>query len=337
MVKGKMHKYIINMLECPICHQELDWEIKEENQERIIEAKATCPRCGIFFPVIDEIGYFLTDEIQRKDLWEESGNHLDNQIKKYPELEDKLMNSPLESISPADQFIRAMVLEERKEFKNAKHVFSVAWEGLYTPEYSECWDNQIKYVIDAVKDMTSPIVDLASGRGYLVERLAKSTENQIIATDFSPRVLKRNKAMWKETDFYDQISLLAFDARMTPFKSGSVNIMTANLGLPNIVYANDVTKELRRIVSGELMSIMYFYPVDDFENIEALKKAKLEEFSLRSSTIDIFNNQNWKTEIKNEYKGLAKPTPDGKIMNGVKIDGFPIADTVLEWCTLVAK
>ena len=65
-----------------------------------------------------------------------------------------------------------MVEEERGDFAAAARAEALATDGLYTVEYRTCSDAQRAYVVEKVSAYEGPVVDLASGRGYLVERLA---------------------------------------------------------------------------------------------------------------------------------------------------------------------
>ncbi len=66
-----MHTYLIEMLECPICHGRLNWDIAEQNEGRIEAAEASCIDCAATYPIRDGIGLFLTPELPRNDLWEQ--------------------------------------------------------------------------------------------------------------------------------------------------------------------------------------------------------------------------------------------------------------------------
>ena len=46
-----MHKFIKDMLECPSCHGELNWDIKDETNERIVNATIICDKCGADYEV----------------------------------------------------------------------------------------------------------------------------------------------------------------------------------------------------------------------------------------------------------------------------------------------
>ena len=68
----------------------------------------------------------------------------------------------------------------------------------------------------------------------MVEKLVRELKRPVVATDFSPRVLRSDRERLKSFGLYEHVSLLAFDARRTPFKDGAVETLTTNLGLPNI-------------------------------------------------------------------------------------------------------
>ena len=101
-------------------------------------------------------------------------------------------------------------------------------------------------------------VDVASGRGSLAERMARKLDRPMIATDFSARVLRRDQDLFRFLGLLDRVSLLAFDARQTPLKDGLVKTITSNLGLSNIENPGRFLQELRRVIDGELVSIVAF-------------------------------------------------------------------------------
>lgn len=51
-----MHKYLIEMLECPARHGRLDWDIREQNENRIETAEARCNTCAATYPVREGSG-----------------------------------------------------------------------------------------------------------------------------------------------------------------------------------------------------------------------------------------------------------------------------------------
>ena len=322
-----MHTYLIEMLECPDCHDKLEWRIIEQNQDRIETAEAHCTACTATYPVRDGIGLFLTPELPRNDLWEQVDSGLIQHLREHPELERQMMDGPLDTLGPADQFFRALVLEERGNFAEAQIAEDMAKKSMYAPEHTNCWDSQINYIVGRLSPTGGPIVDLASGRGYLVEPLVRRLKRPVIATDFSPAVLRRNRRWLESLGLYDRVTLLAFDARRTPFKNGLVETLTTNLGLPNIEEPGTLLRELRRIVGGEFLAISHFFPEEDEANAKVIKEAKLETLLYRRPALAQYAEAGWKVQVKNTCVAEAHPTPAAVVLEGARIDGLPVSET----------
>jgi uncharacterized protein YbaR (Trm112 family)/SAM-dependent methyltransferase len=329
-----MHPYLIEMLECPACHGKLDWSIVERTESRITAAEAACQACAAVYPVRDGIGLFLTPDLPRHDLWEQVDSGLIQYLHQHLELERQLLDVPLETLTPADQFFRAMVLEAKGNYGEARIVEETAKQGLYTPEYIHCWNGQLDYVIEQLSTTAEPIVDLASGRCYLVEKLVRRLKRFVVAADFSPAVLRRDRRWLESFGLYDHVSLLAFDARRTPFKDCAVETLTTNLGLPNIEEPDRLLRELRRIVRGVFLAISHFYPEEDAINSQAIREAGLTALLYRRSALQQYAGAGWKAEVKNACVGKARPAPPSVVLDGARVDALPAADTVLTWCVL---
>lgn len=332
-----MNKLLVEMLECPICHYQLNWQIAYESKDEIERAEAHCSSCGAVYPVIDGIGIFLTPDLPRNDLWEQVDSQLALHLKSHPELEKKLMDGPVENLSPTDQQFRALVLDERGKFGDGKKIEELAQKNLYTTEYMACWDSQIEYTLDSLRAFDEPIVDLASGRCYLVEKIASQLRRPVVATDFSLNVLRRDRKYFQFLELDHLVSFLAFDARKTPFKKGAIEIMTTNLGLPNIEDPGDLMNELKRIVSGIFMAISHFFPMEDDLNRDVIKEAGIEAFVYKESTLQYFSSNGWNPKIENSCMAKALPNPVSEIFDGARVDGLPAAPTELEWCTIRAE
>ena len=328
-----MDKSLMDMLECPICHNPFDWQIVVANNSQIERAEARCSGCNAIYPVMDGIGVFLTPDLPRDDMWEQVDSHLALLLKENPDLERKLMDASLETLSSTDQLLRKMVLEERGKFDESQRINTL--NRLYAPDYMRCWDNQVEYVLENLGEFRGPVVDLASGRGYLAEKIAGRLRHPVVVTDFSLRVLRRNQSYFRFLGLDNLASFVAFDARKTPFKNGAVEIMTTNVGFPNITDPMNLTDELKRIVNGTLLAISHFYPAEDETNGKAIVEAGLEMFLYKETTLRCFLESGWRAEFENACASNAFPTPASDIFD-IRPDGFPIAPTVLEWCTLRA-
>ena len=332
-----MQDFLIEMLECPSCHGELNWKIIQHQGDRIEEAEVSCKKCGGIYAIKEGIGLFLTPNLPRNDLWEQLDSQLIQCLRENPQIESKLMDVPLNTLNPADQFFRAQVLEERGEFAQAKAIANLAYSKLYAPEYLKCNTAQITYLIAQLSIFDGPIIDLASGRGDLAELLVRKLKQPIVFTDFSPQILRRNRRWLEFFGLYERVSLLAFDARRSPFKDGAIKMMTTNLGLINIKKPENLLSELRRVVSGKFFAIFHFYQEDDEVNAEAMKKIGLSKLLFRNSALESFYSAGWQVKIENMMIGKAYPTPKGEVIEGAGIDAFPVTETRLEWGILVAQ
>jgi len=332
-----MQEFLIEMLECLACHGELNWKIIQHQGDRIEEAEVDCKKCCSTYLVKEGIGLFLTPDLPRNDLWEQLDSQLVQYLRENPHIESKLMDTPLNTLNPADQFFRAQILEERGEFAQAKATVNFAYSKLYAPEYLKCNNAQINYLIAQLSIFKGPIIDLASGRGDLAELLVRKLKQPIVFTDFSPQILRRNRRWLEFFGLYERVSLLAFDARRSPFKDGAIKMMTTNLGLINIEEPENLLIELRRIVSGKFFAISHFYPEDDEVNAEVIKKLGVDQFLFRNSALESFYSAGWQVKMENMMIGKACPTPKSEVIEGAGIDAFPITETKLEWGVLAAQ
>lgn len=332
-----MHSFLIEMLECPVCHHPLDWQIAQQRGGQIEEAEARCLGCSATYPIREGIGIFLTPDLPRNDLWEQVDSQLVGYLKEHPQLERRLMDVPLEDLSPTDLHFRALVLEERGSFSEARKAEQPANESLYTPAFLACWNSQMEYTLDSVSAMDGPVVDLASGRCYLVEQIVGRLRQPVVASDFSPSVLRRDRKLFQYLGFEDLVSLLAFDARRTPFKNSSIEIMTTNLGLPNIEEPGRLLHELHRVVGGTLLAISHFFPMLDDQNSAVIKEAGLETLLHREPALKQFDAAGWDFLMENVCLAKALPTPPSELLEGARADGLPVAPTELEWCTIRAN
>ena len=330
-----MQKYLLPILECPKCHGKLQWDITDQSEDRIEAAEACCEDCSSKYPVRDGIGVFLTTDLERNDLWEQSDNGLDQLLKQYPEIEKRLMDVPLDTLGPVDQHFRGGVHLSRGEREAAAAAFSIANEGLYSLETRKCTENQIDYLVNEVSQFDSPIVDLSSGVCGLVNKMLKDLPNMIVVTDFSPTVLVKNRKRLMEQGFYNRVSLLAFDARQTPFKNNSISLLTTLAGLNNIQNPGKLLEELYRIVNGKFIAISSFYPEDDKENGTVIEAGGLAETHYRDRLLNNFHNAGWSVEVKNSCSIETIPASPGVVLEGARVDGLPVQSTFMEHCILL--
>lgn len=331
-----MHKSYIDMLICPLCHNQLNWHINDEDNDRIINGYATCSSCQSVYEIRDEIAVFLTNDLSRNDLWEQSESELEKYLNENSEIYDKLMNTPEDKMNGADYWYKATYFELKNDFETSSRMFKNAFKKIYTQDYIDGWESQIDFILNNIES-NKPIIDIASGKGYLVEKLLKETKNYVVATDFSPTILARNKEYYKNKGLYNRLSLIAFDARRTPFKDNSIETLTSNFGLQNIEQSGEVIKEMKRITKGIFMSTMFFIDKEDNVHIDLFNKYGNAAFITRENAVETFKRAGWNIDIANSFLANIKPTPEGEILKGARIDGFPIVDTKVEFCVIKAS
>lgn len=332
-----MHKHYIDKLICPKCHGNLEWNIQEETEERIVNASIVCTECESKYEVRDEIAVFLTSDLSRNDLWETGESGLEKLFRENPDIYEKLFNMPEDKLNGADYWFKASYYEMKGNYDLSTAMFDKAFNKVYTQDYINGWESQQEYVIKNVDETDKTVVDIASGKGYLVEKILKATNNYVIATDFSPTILKRDKEYFKFKGVYDRVSLIAFDARRTPFKDNSIEVMTSNMGIQNIENPGEVIKEMYRINGGTFMSVMQFIDENDKTHMELFEKYASTAYATKRNATEVFEGEGFKVLVENCFMADIKPTPVGEIIEGAGIDGFPVQDTKVEYAVIVAE
>lgn len=327
-----MKELLPDLLECPACRGPLRWEVRERDGDRIEAADARCAGCGAVYPVRDGIGLFLAPDLPRDDPWEQAGGHLSRYLGEHPDVEALLMEPPADELGPADRFFRALVLEDRGRFAEAHAAAASAMRQLYTPESQACRERQLDYVAARLAGRdTGPVVDLASGRCRLVERLARALDRPIVATDFSPRVLRRDRRWLEFLGLYDRVNLLALDARRSPFRTGAVETLTTFAGLENVEQPDAVLRECRRTVSRDAGG---FFAITQVDLGERPDDVRTDGWDLLLGRLA---DAGWRAEVENRCRARAEPTPRGIVLEGAAIDAFPEAATTVESGVLVAR
>lgn len=158
----------------------------------------------------------------------------------------------------------------------------------------------------------------------------------MVVSDFSPRVLRENRRRPIAFGLYDRVSLLAFDARRTPFRDGTVAAMTTYAGLGNIEQPGELLRELRRVVAGRLLAITFFCREEDAIHAEMLRQVGMDRTLFRRLAMQTFAEAGWEVALRYARCASAAPTPQSALIPGATVDGFPVAETELEFCLLEA-
>lgn len=332
-----MHERLLSLLACPSCRGSLRWTVGSHRGEELWEGSARCDACGGSYPLRDGIAALLPSAGSAEDLWAEAGSWIRSLPSEHPEETRQLLDSPIDELGGTDLLVRGMLLEARHEFGEAKPVLGRAIEALYAPEMRSASQRQFHELLARLAAAPSPVVDLASGRGMLLEFLLPRCRHAFVATDVSPAVLARSRRYLETLAPGDRLDLVALDARHLPFPDNSVPTMVTNVGLMNIQEPGSLVPELRRVLAGSLLAVTAFYPEEGGPNGEAIARMGLESMVYRERALRSFEEAGFSVEVANTVRARAVPTPEGKILEGLRPDRLPVVETVLEWCTLVVR
>lgn len=144
---------------------------------------------------------------------------------------------------------------------------------------SETEKTRQKMVLDSFASELSEmdkgyIVDIASGRGMLLTRLARSIKHSVslIATDLSFEVLMYDRLKVKKIDPNVRVDYLACDATAMPLKSEAVDAVVSFYGIANMYGIAEGIKESSRILkpNGRLLNSFVLIREDSkgYKNLE---------------------------------------------------------------------
>lgn len=266
------------------------------------------------------------------DTWATAESALSRHLRENPDVERALLESPLDGLNGADLFLRASVVEERSGFDAASDAYSLADERTYSSQLRHAREEMLQRVVELVRGGDGKVVDVATGRGTLIERLLRESERRLVATDVSPTVLQRVRDRLGG----ERVEYVTGDARELPFADGEVATFVSHLGFANVSDAPRLLRELRR-TGHHLFATHLFYPDDDDENRRVARELGLEELLFRSEAFAAFDAAGWRLGVELERDVPAEPTPPSALIEGVRIDALPAAPTRLVYCVLAAR
>lgn len=320
-----MHKTLVALLICPICHGELKSRIAKRDEAHIIEGEFECKNCKRKYPVVDGIGVFLDGGEEKNDLWKEQEDFAARFRKEHPIQFFLLAKTFLGNIKPEHHFLKGLLLEDEK-------ILDHATKRIYTKDYLTGYEKTRQALFEVEKDNPPIILEIACGRGGFFKKFIRSRQGNgvYVATDFSPTVLRSNLKWLRANELEEKVTLLAFDAKTTPFRDTSVPAMVSNLGLPNIRHDGKAVQEAFRMLGPHgIFIINFMFTTEQTENYAKAKELGLAQFYLRSSVDEIFRNAGFEFSLEELHSGAVRPTPGG-------IDLLPIVPDTYSFCIIRA-
>lgn len=321
-----MHKVLIPLLLCPICHGELRNQIVKEDTTRIVEGEFTCKECKRRYLIIDEIGFFLETKEAINDLWKKQEDFAMKFRKEHPILYFLLTKTFLGNIKPEHFFFKGLLLEDDRILKRAT-------KRIYTRDYLIGYE-KIKQALWEVENEKSPIIlEIACGRGDFFKQFIQLRRGKgiYIAADFSLSVLRSDQRWLRKNNLDKQVTLIAFDAKAMPFRNNSIPAIVSTIGFPNIHNGGKAVYEAFRILTpnGILMT-NFMFTTKQTKNYAKARELGLEQFYVKESTEEILRRAGFEFNLQELYHGSVRPTPGG-------IDSLPVVPDLYSFCFLKAK
>ena len=331
-----MFKFLKEMLVCPECHGELIWEITDENDIHIIEAKIKCHDCNKIYAVKNGVGCFVEYVKSSDDGWQNEENWLNNLLAENPDIREKLMTTDIEEMNAADIMVRAKICRKEGNVAEADRLGKFWFKKAYKNEQIEAIFGQIDYIVNLLKDEKNIILDVASGEGGIVQKFLENTDTRIVSSDISFHVMEKAKESAEEKGYGDRVSYIAFDLNKTPFRDKSINIMTSLFGLQSVVSPVRIFEEIRRICDGKLYSACVFCCDENSKNVKLLEESGEDSMIIKDKYIEEFDKVGFTSIVKNSIITFNEPTPVGEIAKGVIIDGFPVEADDFEYAVVIS-
>lgn len=310
---------------CPACHSPLEPG----------EGVFSCKSCGKRFSGREGVLALLTGK--DRDIWEENDSGLAAYFQEHPEMAAALENLPEQELGGADLPLKAFLSQQRGNEKESLRLWELAFEKNYPKAYRLAFEAQAAFICDSLADASEPIVDLASGRGMLLSHLLKRCKAPLLASDLSPTTLRGLLRRWPEHAAAGKLSTMAFDAKAIPFSDGSLPWLTTCLGLQNIPQPGEAVKELRRVCGGTLFAMCLFFPDDDTENQAAAAQLGLEGAYSKRRLTALLESAGWSVSAHDSPEFSLSPTPESRLIEGMRVDGLPVTKTRARLSTLVCR
>ena len=276
--------------------------------------------------MVDRIGIFLDTKETRDDLWKEQEDFATRFRKEHPIRFFFLTKTFLGNIKPEHHFFKGLLLEDEEMLKKATR-------RIYTKDYLVGYEKTEQALNEVEKDNPLVILEIACGRGSFFKPFLQSRHGKgvYIATDFSPTVLRSNQKWLRKNELEEQVTLMALDAKATPFRDNTIPAAVSNIGFLNIRNnGKAVTEAFRLLAPSGILIANFMFTIEKTENYTKAKEMGLHQFYTRKNVEEVFQKVGFEFHLEELYQGSVRPTPGG-------IDTLPIVQDRYSFCVLIAK
>lgn len=338
---------VLEILRCPNCGGRLRWTVDVREGERVDAADGACDADGRRFEVRDGIAVLLPRG--SRDPWREMVSGLERILRDHPAAEAALVARDPRGLRPADQFLRVQLFEARGRFREAEAEQQAANAAVYGHVFANAVAQAIDALADRLRDGDGAILDVASGRGTLVQAHLRRGRRIIVATDVSPWILRRLREKALAVGLpAERLCLVACDARRLPFATDAFADLTTFEGLANIAAqaaddrrapraaARVLLEEWRR-VAFRMHTVQSQYPAWDLFHRAVLARVGISPLVLPGPFRRLLRESGWRVTAESGRSVVRRPTPRSRLVPGLAIDMLPVVPTRLRLEVLLAE
>lgn len=330
-----MNPELIKKMCCPACKGELRWNIKNQNENKIIEAEVKCINCKNYYSVKDEIGNFIIADNEgflEEDNFKNQRNILKNIDKS---IINKLIDMKKENLNASDISYLADIYREQNKMRSVLKLKILERSRKYNSSYNNSVKEQFDFLINHFDENNKIILDIATGRGTLLKYMLQYTNNNFVGSDISIIALNDLKKELISLKYYNRVSLIGFNSKKIPFLDKQFDIAMSFYAIGHVHNIRAFVQEIMRVCKCKFISIENLYENDNSVNSKYMICHNLEDH-FKENMIKIISEERFDFQILNQKQVIIEATERGNIIP-MTINSFPIETCHVKNCCIIIK
>lgn len=277
----------MKILQCPLCHGKLTWNVIKEKNNNVIDAEMVCDVCNNTYLINDGIAYFLNPKYADIRIWQKCDRN--NYKKMSSDEESTILEKKVDDLTSEELLLRIAILEKRKA--DISKIIQL-YEMYFCKQGMEktlkiIFDLIDELVIKIKQDKPRIVLDFVSGRGLLATELAHNIKDSLlIFSDINPIILRKCRENINMAGKQKNINYFVFDMKKSPFVDGGIECVTTLLGMQNIPGSDDLLLEIYRISQKRYYAISSLCNEKKDRNYQYLQKNKMLDVWIMKKMID---------------------------------------------------